>query len=119
MVEMFKQFTVQIGKNNRPNILFVMMVGKADDSDILKPIGDKYRAKGIKVWGLGVNPKAKKFVDDLNKIATKPGYVAFGDKKSFVTPERFSAIEDLIKQGLLYELLFLPFFIDSLLIALF
>ena len=100
MVELFKQFTVQMSKNNRPNIVFVITIGKTDDGDILKPIGDKYRAKGIKVWALGVNPKAKTFVDDLNKVATKPGYVAFGDKKSFTTPERFSAMEDLIKQGL-------------------
>ena len=99
MVEIYKQFIGQMARNNRPNILFVITVGKATDGDILKPIGDKFRAKNIKVWGYGINPKANQFVDDLKKIATTPGYVVFGDKKSMVTPQRFDAIENLLKQG--------------------
>ena len=101
MVEVFKQFKMQMGRNNRPNVLFVIMVGKASDSDILPAISAKYRAKGIKVWAYGINPKASQIVPDLKKIATNPSYVVYGPKRSMVTPDRFSAIENLIKQGMI------------------
>ncbi|XP_065051247.1 uncharacterized protein LOC135680930 isoform X2 [Rhopilema esculentum] len=98
MVEVYKQFIVQMGRNKNPNVLFVIMVGKATDSDILPAIGAKFKAKNIKVWGYGINPKANTFKDDLQKIATSPGYVVYGPTKSMVTPDRFKAIENLIKQ---------------------
>ena len=99
MVEIFKQFTTQMGRNSRPNVLFVTMIGKATDSDILPAISAKFRAKGIKVWAYGINPKANRFLPDLKNIATTIGYVVYGPKRSLVTPDRFSAIENLLKQG--------------------
>lgn len=99
MAEIFKRFEVQRRKNSLPNILFVLTTGATSDGDVLKPISDKFRAKGIKVWAYGINQKANKFVDDLKNIATNPSYVVYGPKKSLVTPERFRAIEELVKQG--------------------
>lgn len=105
MSVMLKQFEVQMKKNNRPNILFVFATGPSADNDVHKAIGDKYRAKGIRVWAYGINPQANKFIDDLNLIAYKPGYVVFGDKKSIATADRFTAIQNLIQQGNLHNLL--------------
>ena len=99
MVEIFRQFKAQMSRNSRPGVLFVTMTGKATDSDILPAIAGKFRAKGIKVWAYGINPKANTFLSDLKKIATNPSYVVYGPKRSLVTPERFAAIENLIKQG--------------------
>ena len=99
MAEIFKRFEIQRRRNGLPNILFVITTGATSDGDLMKPIGDRYRKKGIKVWAYGVNPKAKKFVDELKSIATNPNYVVYGPKKSLVTPDRFNAVQELIKQG--------------------
>ena len=99
MAEIFKRFESQRRRNGLPNILFVITTGATTDGDVMRPIGDRYRAKGIKVWAYGVNPQAKKFVDELKNIATNPNYVIYGPKKSLVTPERFTAVQELIKQG--------------------
>ena len=99
MIEIFKQFRAQMARNNRPNVLFVTMIGKATDTDILPAISAKFRAKGIKVWAYGINPKANRFLSDLKNIATNPGYIVYGPKRSLVTPDRFTAIENLLKQG--------------------
>ena len=99
MIEIFKQFKSQMGRNNRPNVLFVTMLGKTSDPDILPAISAKFRAKGIKVWAYGISPKANLIVPDLKKIATDPSYVVYGPKRSLVTPDRFSAIENLLKKG--------------------
>lgn len=100
MAEIFKRFEIQRRRNGLPNILFVITTGATSDGDVMKPIGDRYRTKGIKVWAYGVNPNAKKFVDELKSIATNPSYVVYGPKKSLVTPDRFNAVQELIKQGL-------------------
>ena len=107
MAEIYKQFIIQTARNALPNMLFVISTGPTSDGEVLRPIGAKYRKKGIKVWAYGVNPKAKKFVDELKKIATNPNYVVYGPKKSLVTPDRFKAITELVKQGKFLDRFFL------------
>ena len=99
MAEMFKQFETQRRRNPLPNILFVLTTGATSDGEVMQAIGDKFRAKKIKVLAYGINPKANKYIDELKKIATTPTLVVYGQKRSFVTPDRFKAIQEIIKQG--------------------
>ncbi len=100
MSEMLKQFKIQKTVNGQPNILFVLTTGPAADTEVLSNVGAMYRSAGIKVWAYGINAKATKFLSDLRYIAYSKDYLVYGNKKSIVTPDRFTAIQDVIKKGI-------------------
>ena len=99
MSELYKLYLCQITKNSHPNFVFAIVNGKSQDADILPAIGDKFRRKGIKVMAFAPNLQAKIYLDELTKIVYKSPYIIYGDKKSIITPDRFTAITSIITQG--------------------